>query len=135
LLEHPPALDEIPPHGSDARSYLVADVSGARGVTLLKDVDGVYTVDLKRDAYAAFIQEIKAAELIAMRLPTLPIEPVVPDLPTRARLVKSARIANGLVRGNLTRALSGGACGNADPWSKLPNEICQRLAPRGWHPL
>ena len=42
-----------------------------------------------------------------MRLPTLPIEPVVLDLLTRAKLVKSMRIVNGLVPGNLTRALAG----------------------------
>ena len=42
-----------------------------------------------------------------MKLPTLPIEPVVLDLLTRARLVKSVRLVNGLVPGNLTRALAG----------------------------
>ena len=42
-----------------------------------------------------------------MQLPTLPIEPVVLDLLTRARLAKSIRIVNGLVPGNLTRALAG----------------------------
>jgi uridylate kinase len=76
-------------------------------VALLKDVDGAYTVDPKRDANAAFIQDIKAAKLIAMRLTTLPIEPVVLHLLTRARLVKRVRIGKGLVRGNLTRPLSG----------------------------
>jgi molybdenum storage protein len=48
--------------------------------------------------------EISAAELIAMRLPTLPIEPVMLELLTRAKLVRSVRIINGLVPGNLTKA-------------------------------
>ena len=30
LWEHPPALGKIPPHGSDAGSYLVGEVFGAR---------------------------------------------------------------------------------------------------------
>jgi molybdenum storage protein len=107
LWEHPPALGKIPPHGSDAGSYLVGEVFGARSVILIKDVDGVYTADPKLDPGAAFIPEIRAAELIAMRLPTLPIEPVVLDLLARAKLVKSVRIVNGLVPGNLTRALAG----------------------------
>jgi len=107
LWEHPPALGKIPPHGSDAGSYLVGEVFGARSVVLLKDVDGVYTADPKTDAGAVFIAEIKAAELIAMRLRTLPIEPVVLELLTRAKLVKSVRVVNGLVPGNLTRALQG----------------------------
>ena len=40
LWEHPPAVGKIPPHGSDAGSYLVGEVFGARSVILLKDVDG-----------------------------------------------------------------------------------------------
>jgi len=107
LWEHPPALGKIPPHGSDAGSYLVGEVFGARSVILIKDVNGVYTADPKLDPDAAFIPEIRAAELIAMRLQTLPIEPVVLDLLARAKLVKSVRIVNGLVPGNLTRALAG----------------------------
>jgi molybdenum storage protein len=111
LWEHPPALGKIPPHGSDAGSYLVGEVFGARSVILLKDVDGLYSADPKTTPDASFIPEIGAAELIAMKLPTLPIEPVVLELLTRARLVKSVRIVNGLVPGNLTRALNGEAVG------------------------
>ena len=111
LWEHPPALGKIPPHGSDAGSYLVGEVFGARSVILLKDVDGLYSADPKITPDATFIPEIGAAELIGMKLPTLPIEPVVLELLTRARLVKSVRIVNGLVPGNLTRALNGEAVG------------------------
>lgn len=107
LWEHPPALGKIPPHGSDAGSYLVGEVFGARNVILLKDVDGVFTADPKTNPDAKLIPEISAAELIAMRLTTLPIEPVVLELLTRAKLAKSVRIVNGLVPGNLTRALAG----------------------------
>jgi molybdenum storage protein len=107
LWEHPPALGKLPPHGSDAGSYLVGEVFGARTVILLKDVDGLYTADPKLHPEARFIAEIGAADLIRMRLETLPIEPVVLDLLTRARLVTSVRIINGLVPGNLTRALAG----------------------------
>jgi molybdenum storage protein len=111
LWEHPPAVGKIPPHGSDAGSYLVGEVFGARSVILLKDVDGVYTADPKTNPDAEFIAEITAAELIRMRLPTLPVEPVVLELLTRAKLAKSVRVVNGLVPGNLTRALAGEAVG------------------------
>jgi molybdenum storage protein len=107
LWEHPPALGKIPPHGSDAGSYLIGEVFGARSVILMKDVDGVYTADPKRDPGAGFISEIKASELLAMGLQTLPIEPVVLELLATAKLVKSVRIINGLVPGNLTKALAG----------------------------
>jgi molybdenum storage protein len=82
-------------------------VFGARSIILLKDVDGLYTTDPKTNPKAEFILEIKAADLIAMQLPTLPIEPAVLELLTRSRLAKSVRIVNGLVPGNLTRALAG----------------------------
>jgi molybdenum storage protein len=111
LWEHPPALGKIPPHGSDAGSYLVGEVFGARSIILLKDVDGLYTADPKTNPSAEFIPEIKAANLIAMRLPTLPIEPVVLELLMCSRLARSIRIVNGLVPGNLTRALAGDPVG------------------------
>ncbi len=108
LWEHPPAVGKIPPHGSDAGSYLVGEVFGARSVILVKDVDGVYTADPKtnprREVHSG---DRRRANCMRMRLATLPIEPVVLDLLTRAKLAKSIRIVNGLVPGNLTRALAG----------------------------
>ncbi len=107
LWEHPPAVGKIPPHGSDAGSYLVGEVFGARSIILLKDVDGLYTADPKTHPDAEFIPKIRAADLIQMRIATLPIEPVVLDLLTRAKLARSIRLVNGHVPGNLTRALAG----------------------------
>lgn len=107
LWEHPPGLGKLPPHGSDAGSYLVGEAFGARSVILLKDVDGLYTADPKSHPEAQFIAEIGAADLIARKLRTLPVEPVVIELLTRSKLVRSIRIVNGLVPGNLTRALAG----------------------------
>jgi molybdenum storage protein len=107
LWEHPPAVGKIPPHGSDAGSYLVGEVFGARSIILVKDVDGLYTADPKANARAEFIAEIGAADLLKINLPTLPIEPVVLELLTRAKLARSIRIVNGLKPGNLTRALAG----------------------------
>ena len=44
LWEHPPAIGKLPPHGSDAGSYLIGEVFGARSIIYLKDVDGLYTL-------------------------------------------------------------------------------------------
>jgi molybdenum storage protein len=112
LWEHPPAVGKIPPHGSDAGSYLIGEVFGARSIILLKDVDGLYTADPKTDPDAKFIPEIQVADLVAMKLATLPIEPIVLELLAKARLARSIRIVNGLVPGNLTRALNGEAVGS-----------------------
>src|SRR5438874_3553284 len=89
LWEHPPAVGKIPPHGSDAGSYLVGEAFGARSIILIKDVDGLYTADPKTNPDATFIPEIGAAELMRMEPATLPIEPVVSQLLTRAKLAKS----------------------------------------------
>src|SRR5437016_10325566 len=70
LWEHPPAVGKIPPHGSDAGSYLVGEVFGARSIILIKDVDGLYSADPKRNADAKFIPEISAAELMRRELAT-----------------------------------------------------------------
>ena len=107
LWEHPPVLGKLPPHGSDAGSYLVGEVFGVRSVILLKDVDGLYTADPKTDPAAEFIPQASVQEIIERKLPTLPIEPVVLDLLTKAKLARSIRIINGLTPGNLTRALQG----------------------------
>ena len=120
LWEHPPALGKIPPHGSDAGSYLVGEVFGARSIILLKDVDGLYTADPKTNPDAEFIPEINTAELIAQNLPTLPIEPVVLELLSRGRLARSIQIINGLVPGNLTRALNGEPIGTVIHGARRP---------------
>lgn len=111
LWEHPPLVGKLPPHGSDAGSYLVGEVFGARSVIFLKDVDGLYSADPKTDTSAEFIPEIRAQELIDRKLPTLPVEPAVLELLTRAKLARGIRIINGLTRGNLSRALAGESIG------------------------
>jgi molybdenum storage protein len=111
LWEHPPAVGKLPPHGGDAGSYLVAEVFGTRSIIYLKDVDGLYTADPKTNSQAEFIPEITAEELIARKLPTLPIEPSVLELMGRAKLARTIRIVNGLMPGNLSRALAGESIG------------------------
>ena len=90
LWEHPPAVGKIPPHGSDAGSYLVGEVFGARSIILLKDVDGLYTADPKTHPDAALIPDISARESMALQLETLPVEPVLLELLTRAKLVNQS---------------------------------------------
>jgi molybdenum storage protein len=107
LWEHPPAIGKLPPHGSDAGSYLLAEVFGARSLIFLKDVDGLHTADPKTNPQAELIPEITVEELVRKEMPTLPIEPSVLALMTNARLATRFRIVNGLTRGNLTRALAG----------------------------
>lgn len=105
LWEHPPALGRIPPHRSDAGSYLLAECFGCATITLIKDVDGLYERDPKEHPRARFIDEITVAELRERDLPTLPFDRALIGLLGRARLVTRVQIINGLEPDRLAGAL------------------------------
>jgi molybdenum storage protein len=107
LWEHPPAIGRIPPHGSDAGSFLLAECFGSEDFTLIKDVDGLYTRDPKRDASAAFIPEISVNDLRKRDLETLPFDRVMLDLLDHARLLKRFQIVNGRQPERIIAALEG----------------------------
>jgi molybdenum storage protein len=107
LWEHPPGLGRIPPHRSDAGSYLLAECFGCGTITLIKDVDGLYERDPKEHPTARFIDEITVAELRERDLPTLPFDRALIGLLARARLVTRIQIINGLEPDRLARALRG----------------------------
>jgi molybdenum storage protein len=107
LWEHPPGLGRIPPHRSDAGSYLLAECFGCATMTLIKDVDGLYECDPKEYPRARFIDEITVAELRERDLPTLPFDRALIGLIARARLVTRIQIINGLEPDRLAGALRG----------------------------
>ncbi len=107
LWEHPPSVGKIPPHRSDAGSFLLAECFGCATLTLVKDVDGVYDRDPKVDSSAALIEEITAAELAARNVPTLPFDRVLLELLGSARLITQFQVINGLKPELLGPALRG----------------------------
>jgi molybdenum storage protein len=112
LWEHPPQLGRIPPHRSDAGSYLLAECFGCASLTLIKDVDGLYDRDPKTYANAGFIADITVGELKKRNLPTLPFDRVLLDLLACGRLVKRFQIINGLKPHLLEAALNGQIVGS-----------------------
>lgn len=107
LWEHPPAVGRIPPHRTDAGSFLLAECFGCRSLVLVKDVDGLYDRDPKLDSGANFIREISSSELRERNLKTLPFERVLLDLLDTARLLESFQIVNGLHPERIEAALEG----------------------------
>jgi molybdenum storage protein len=95
IWEHPPGIGRIPPHRTDAGCFLLAECFGCATVTLVKDVDGLYTDDPKTHPGASFIDEIGASELKRRALRTLPFDEVLTDLLLTARLVKRFQVVNG----------------------------------------
>jgi molybdenum storage protein len=102
-----PLVGRIPPHRTDTGAYLVSEVFGARSMIFVKDEDGLYTADPKKDKHAKFIPKITVAELVAMDLQDVVVERAVLELMVNAQHQRSIRVINGLIPGNLTRALEG----------------------------
>lgn len=102
-----PATGRIPPHRTDTGAYLVSEVFGARSMIFVKDEEGLFTADPKKDKNAKFIPKVTARELIAMDLDDVVIERAVVEFMLDAENRRSIQVINGLVPGNLTRALDG----------------------------
>ena len=109
MFEFPPAVGKIPPHRTDTGAFLLADAYGAARAIYVKDVDGVYTCDpaTADEGKAEFIARVGAGELLAMDLPSLPIDRIVLELMASAKHQKEIQIVNGLTSGNVTKALRG----------------------------
>jgi molybdenum storage protein len=73
----------------------------------LKDEDGLYTDDPKKNPDAMFIPEITVAELIERDLNELVVERKVLEMMLHARSARTIQIINALVPGNITKALNG----------------------------
>jgi molybdenum storage protein len=101
------AGSRIPPHRTDAGVFLSAEFLGARRALFIKDEDGLYSDDPKKNPAAVHIPRITAAELVARGLPDLVVERVVVEYLPRARWCKELQVVNGLVRGQVLAALKG----------------------------
>jgi len=101
-----PLVGRIPPHRTDTGSYLVSEVFGARSMIYVKDEDGLYTADPKKDPNAKFIPRITVEELDALDLDDVVVERSVLDLMKNVQHRRSIQVINGLKPGNLTRALN-----------------------------
>lgn len=102
-----PAIGRIPPNRTDTGAYLISETFGARSMIYIKDEDGLYTADPKKDRNAKFIPRITLAELQTLDLPDMVIEHSVLEMMAHAKHRRSVQIINGLVPGNLTKALNG----------------------------
>lgn len=107
LWEHPPAIGKIPPHRTDAGCLILAECFGCKSVTLVKDVDGLYTEDPKKNPSAQFIERISVTQLRERNLDTLPFDEVLLDVLMNARLVKEFQLVNGRRPELIARAING----------------------------
>jgi molybdenum storage protein len=73
----------------------------------VKDEQGLFTADPKKQPDARFIEKIEVDELLALDLHDLPVERSMLSALAHARSVHEVLIINGLERGKLSRALNG----------------------------
>ena len=98
----------IPTHRADTGAFLLADALGAAGLTIVEDVDGVYTADPKGPdgEKAKLLSETTGPELAKLG-GSLPIDRALLDVMATARHLERVQVVNGLVPGRITAALRG----------------------------
>ena len=98
----------IPHHRADTGAFLLADALGAAGLTIVEDVDGLYSSAPNGPTadQAQFISETSVAELANFE-GTLPFDRALIEVMATARHIERVQIINGLVPGRLTSALRG----------------------------
>jgi molybdenum storage protein len=98
----------IPTHRADTGAFLLADALGAAGLTIVEDVDGIYTADPDGPdgPSAELLREATVAELTALD-GTLPVDPALLEVMATARHLTRVQLVNGRVPGRLTAALRG----------------------------
>ena len=97
----------IPPYRTDAGCFLLAEQFGCKAMIYVKDEDGLYTANPKTSKDATLIPKITVDEMKAKGLHDSILEFPVLDLLQSARHIRQVQVINGLVPGNLTRALAG----------------------------
>lgn len=102
-----PAIGRIPPNRTDTGAYLISEVFAAKSMIYVKDEDGLFTADPKKDRSAKFIPKISVSELNQMNLDDVVVERAVLEMMKNAEHQKSIQVINGLKEGNLTKALNG----------------------------
>jgi molybdenum storage protein len=107
LWMRPAAEGVIPPYRTDAGCFLVAEQFGCKAMIYVKDENGLYTANPKTAKDAVLIPKITVDEMKAKGLHDSILEFPMLDLLQTARHVREVQVVNGLIPGNLTRALNG----------------------------
>src|SRR5271163_4882347 len=94
LWEQNPDIGRIPPQRTDTGCFLIAGVFGAGKMIYVKDEDGLYSADPKKDPHADFIPRISVQELLARDQDDLVVERAVLDLMLTARHIREIQFVN-----------------------------------------
>lgn len=102
-----PKVGRIPIHRTDVGLVILADLIGSKNIIFVKDERGLYTDDPKKNPDAGFIAEIGAQDLLDLEQDDLVIERPCLEIIQNSEVIEKVQIINGMVEGNITRALNG----------------------------
>ena len=102
-----PKVGRIPIHRTDVGLVILADLIGSRTVIFVKDENGLYTEDPKKNPEAGFIAEIGAQDLLDSDQDDLVIERPCLEIIQNSEVLEKVQIINGMIPGNITKALNG----------------------------
>lgn len=102
-----PKVGRIPIHRTDVGLVILADFIGSKTVVFVKDENGLYTDDPKKNPDASFIAEIGAQDLLDRDQDDLVIERPCLEIIQNSEVIDKVQIINGMIEGNITKALNG----------------------------
>jgi len=102
-----PKVGRIPIHRTDVGLVILADLIGSETILFIKDENGLYTDDPKKNPDAQFIEEIGAQDLLDKNQDDLIIERPCLEIIQNSEVIEKVQIVNGMIPGNITKALNG----------------------------
>ena len=101
----------IPLHRTDVGTMILADLIGARSCIFVKDEQGLYSDDPKKNEQVEFIPDISVDDLLKRNLDDLIIERPCLEILKNSEVIEEIRIVNGMEPGAITLALDGESVG------------------------
>jgi len=102
-----PKVGRIPIHRTDVGLVILADLIGSKTILFIKDENGLYSEDPKKNPDADFIGEIGAQDLLDKDQDDLVVERPCLEIIQNSEVIENIQVINGMVPGNITKALDG----------------------------
>ncbi len=102
-----PEKGRIPTHRTDVGLVILGDLIGSERIIFVKDENGLYSEDPKKNPDAEFIPKIGAKDLIEKEQDDLVIERPCLEIIQNSEVIKDVQVINGMVPGNISKALAG----------------------------
>jgi molybdenum storage protein len=104
----PPSADgPLPTHGADFGLFIVAEVLGMKKIIFVKDVDGLYEADPKKNPGAKKIAKTTLDELSKHMPKEVCLDEQLFNVWRNSRHVEKVQIVDGTKKGQILRALAG----------------------------